>query len=227
MAKPFVVPGVCRFTVNGTVNQRPCANVVDYFVDTTGSTMSRDTACYNLAGVILNQWSSDIISKLNSNYQAQQVGYVDLNAPDGSVGARSVSGGNTWPKNGTLLNAPMVGNTAYLVRKLISGKRNARSGRLYLPGVGESDTDTASPNQILTAVRTALQTVCSSFLTTTAAESAGVGSYASWMVVTKITGRYPPEEGQEIGSPSTGISNRVTSLLVDPLLATQRRRLRS
>ena len=41
---PLIAPQCARFAVNAVINDRPCVNILDMQVDTTGSTTSRPAA---------------------------------------------------------------------------------------------------------------------------------------------------------------------------------------
>lgn len=226
LLKPFIVPGVCRYTVHATFGNRAVANVLDYEVDTTGELTLRSTACEDMAGILLNEWTDSILPILVSGYVAQSITWVDLDDVDGTTGSRSTSGGNTWPKAGTISTSPMPANVAYLVRKNITGVRSARRGRMYLCGVDENATAPTIANQIDAAKITTVQTKMNSFLGDTNQTGPVGNPYHSHLTVVRILERYAPEEGQEIGSPKLGDHHNVTSLQLDTTLATQRRRLR-
>ena len=226
MPQPFLVPTVCRFTVNGSFGPRKVANIIDMHIDTTGSTHSREEVIPDQAGIILNQWTSDILPNISYAYVAESVSWLDLNSDDGTVGERSSSGGHNWPTPGGFTGSSMPGNVAILVRKLISGGRGSKNGRMYLVGVDESYTF-AEFNNITASILATLNTKVSHFLDNIN-QSVGLNeqNYTSLMVVSHILTRYPPKANQEVGSPHTGIGHGVQNLVVDSTLATQRRRLR-
>lgn len=226
MAVKFVVPRVCRFTINGHFMDRQVANMIDMTVDTTGVITDRADAITDQAGVLLNQWTTDILPSLSILYFADSVSWIDLNSETGSVGSRTVSGGNTWPKAGGDSLSPMPGNVAALVHKSTTSSRGARAGRMYLPGVTEPETGSTTPNILDPTVVTALNTKLSQFLGNINQSSPGDG-YSSDMCVVHILTRAPLEPGQKPpGSPATGTSSKVSGMTVDTRLATQRRRLR-
>ena len=106
------------------------------------------------------------------------------------------------PENGTVSGDPMTPQVAYLVKKLtaLGGRRNR--GRFYLPGVVESKVDGAG--NVLGAFQTTIQTSMDDFMTDTGAADIGV-------VILHSDGGTPTD---------------VTSLQVEPKVATQRRRLK-
>jgi hypothetical protein len=105
--------------------------------------------------------------------------------------------------------APLPQNCAYLVHKLsgLTGRRNR--GRLYLPGGIEGEVD--GNGRLSVAHRNGVQTGMNTFKTSIDACAAFDGMY--------VLHNLP------IASPSIP-PTKVTSLLVDPVIATQRRRLR-
>lgn len=224
MAQPFIVPTVCRFTINATYGTRPVANIIDMHIDTTGTFSERETSIQDQGGILLNQWHTDILPLLSVIYKAQSVSWVDLNNDTGPVGERNTSGGHTWPAAGGFTGSAMPGNVAFLVRKLIGGVRGAKSGRMYVPGVDESATF-SDQNNVTDTTTAAMNVKWASFLDNINQDS-GLSSYSSYMVVSHILTRYPPKPSQAVGSPHTGQGLKVSGLVQDTLLATQRRRLR-
>lgn len=222
---PLVVPGVCQYTINGTYGDRPVANVLAYQIDTTGTPTERANALNAMAGIIINQWTTLILAILNSAYTAQNVSWIDLNAADGNIGSRTSSGGNTWPKAGSAVNATMPGNVAILVRKNVGAKRGARKGRIFVPGVDETMTQNPANNTLYSANLAQLVTAFNSFLTTTNQTSVP-DNYTSKMNVIHVLTRDTPKKPGRLGAPLTGEGLVVSSLTVDQRLATQRRRLR-
>lgn len=226
MPEPFIVPKVVQYTVHGTYAGRNVANVLAYEVDTTGSTMPRTDAVVAMGGILLNEWDDSILPLTNSAYSATEVSWVDLNSPDGIVGSRTTSGAHTWPKAGGALNASMPGSVARLVVKNVSGIRGAKRGRMYLCGVDETDTLNPNINVQLASVVTAWTTKLTAFLGDTNQSDPGLTTYQSHMVVIHVTERQPDSAGKPDALPLAGIGLRVTSLSMDSLLATQRRRMR-
>lgn len=223
----FVVPGVCQYTIHGTYGNTPVANVLAYRIITTGTITDRNTAIDNMGGILINQWTTDVLPLLNSLYKADHLTWVDLNAADGNIGARNVSGTHTWPLAGGALNASMPGNVAMLVRKNVSAKRGARKGRMFLAGVDETSTQNPNQNNMYTANVSALQTAMDHFLSNTNQSDPIVGTgYQSFMQVIHILTRDTPKKPGRLGPPLTGEGLQVSSLSVDSLLASQRRRLR-
>jgi hypothetical protein len=226
MADPFIVPHVVQYTVHGTYGSRPVANVLAYDVQPSSVLEPRHTAIDAMAGILINEWTDSVLPLTNSAYSAESVSWIDLNSEDGDIGTRSSSGGTVWPRAGGALNASMPGNVAMLVRKNVSAARGIKKGRMYLVGVDETSTLNPAQNTLMAAVVTSWQTKMNSFLGDTNQVAGGVGSYDSYMVVIHVLTRNPPTKPGRVGSPLTGQGHKVSSLTVDSLLATQRRRLR-
>jgi hypothetical protein len=100
---------------------------------------------------------------------------------------------------------------------------------MFLCGVDETATQNPEPDKLYTANLTQFQTAATGFYTDTKLSGGGPTSYDASMVVVHITSREPvPPDAKPgtVGNPLTGVGLVVSSLTVDPLLATQRRRLR-
>jgi hypothetical protein len=110
---------------------------------------------------------------------------------------------------GFLTGAIIPQNSAHLIRKntALGGRRNR--GRMYLPGVGESDVSNVG------------------VLTTTRINNLNT-AYANWLAAVKAS--IPVEEMVILHSlpagTTTPLPTTVTSLVCQPVIATQRRRLR-
>lgn len=223
--KPFIVPGVCRLTIHQSYFGQNVANVLDYFVDTTGSTVPRQDACAALALDVLNNWVTNILGMQVTDMKFNSVSWVDLDDEDGSVGAFTQSPTNTLPKTGTGGTGGGPGGVAVLVHKRVVAKRNTRSGRMYLGGISESANDNLNPNLVQAGFMSTNNPKLATFLSET--NQSGTALIPGFeMRVVHITERYDPEPGQELGSPKLGDSSQVTSLTIDPTMATQRRRQR-
>lgn len=217
----LVVPDICRFTVNQELEGNNIANIIDCQVDTTGSSMSREEAIEQLAGVIIDAWGAGPLSYQVNDLSLVSVSWVDLDEADGSTGTRTTTGTYTLPVTGDSVGAPLPANTSVLVKKtLATGGRAHRSGRMFIAGFPEDATATDNGNRLDTAVATGVQTVMDTFLEDLVQTDPLGTQYASEMVVVHVTAR----DGD--GHPTAGDYRAVGDLVVDPLLATQRRRLR-
>lgn len=226
-SKPFIVPGVCRYTLEATLFGRSVFNVLDYEVDTTGSTQSRHEAIHDLAGILINEWIDSMIPLFASEYVAQKVSWVDLDDEDGSTGERTSSSGGSFPRAGGSFIQCSPSNVAVLVHKQIEGRRDRRNGRMYLGAVPEDVNPNPTPNVFTSSKLAIYNDKVSAFLgDTNQTDPIGGDAYGSRLCVVHITERYPLEEKQEIGTPKRGDHTNVAALVCDPMMATQRRRLR-
>lgn len=217
---PLIVPGVARFAINQNLEGRNVVNVLDYRIDTTGSTMSRNDAVVAQAESIVTHWAGEILPALVDDLTFDSVSYVDLDAADGITGAVVSSDTETLPQAGGSSSDPLPANTAVLVTKQISGGRSTRNGRIYVGGYTEASTQPANGNRLSTDQQALRQTDFNDFLSNTNELDTLGTAFSSNMVVVHVTER---DTG---GAPVAGISTVVNSLVVDGLLATQRRRLR-
>jgi len=144
--------GIVRTSVIGTYLGQEMVNVFDVHVDILDADLSRDEACFDLAGDILNNWSDHILPLMSDGYTANEVRWVDLNNDTGSTGARSTTSDNTWPEAGGGHTASLPGNVYIKVVKTIQGKnRQQRQGMVRWGAALESRIPTAQPNTVLPA----------------------------------------------------------------------------
>jgi hypothetical protein len=224
----YVVNGVCRYTINGSMNGRAVANVLDVFIDTTGTVTARPTAVQAFAGIVLDAWHNRILPTICAVYTAQSVTWVDLDSATGTVGSRASTPTHTWPFAGTNAIAAQAGNACALMHKNLSSTRGSRKGRMYLPGLAESYTDPAAPNVLTTSAISAYTTALNSFYNDVHLTAGGPFAYDTHPVVSHVLTREPidPAHPDRVPAPLTGVGITVTSFTIDPVLATQRRRLR-
>lgn len=215
---PMTVPGVCRFTLLGRwTNGRQWANVLDYQIDTTGSTENRPNACAVQAADIINNWQTQIRPFLTNNVIVTGIRLLDLDDEDGLTGEVPPNVGQ--PTAGGLAGASTTPNVSFLVRKVIIGNRSSRSGRMYLPGVQEASVD--EDGVISGTGVDDLQDGLSAFLTNT--NNAGTPTtHSSNLVVVHLE----PRPAQPLPDDRVGTFTIVQALVLDELVATQRRRLR-
>lgn len=223
---PFIVNGVCQYTVNGLMGTRPMANVLHVFIDTTGTTTGRPSAVQGFAEVVLNTWHTRVLPLVSNQYFAQSVSWVDLDSPTGSVGSISASTAHTWPVAGSNIQPPTPTNVAVLVTKLVTAQRGARKGRMFIGGICEDLTDTTTANQIRTTNMVTWQAAFTGFKNDLNLSAGGPFSYDTHQVVPHILTRDAPIPPATVGNPATGIGLTVSALTVQSTLATQRRRLR-
>lgn len=212
---PLEVPGVCRFTLHGNNDVQNWAVVLDIDIN-TDVTGDRNDAIVDQAEVINQEWAEHVQPALSAECAYRGVRWVDLDSAGGSTGETTETAGSaTVPLVGSITGDAAPGNVAALVRKSVSGGRTARGGRIYVPGIAESQTDGSN---LVTGQVTALQTAFNAFLTGVNQNDDPIGigtaTYDSRMVVVhELTA----------GGPTF---SQVTGLSVQVLLATQRRRMR-
>lgn len=218
----MTVPDVCRFTIHGAwTNSHTVDNVIDMQVDTTGSTELRSEAIELIAADIIQNWQSQVMPVLSDNYSVLSCRWVDLDQEDGTTGEVPPDPGE--PSAGGAANPSSGPQVSYLVKKVTSSARGQRSGRLYIAGVLELTHD---ENGVLSfgvgETPTVLQAGLRTFLENVNQPDPGPDTHQCFMVVVHLDERPPaPAEDNRVGTYTL-----VSDLVVDPRVATQRRRLR-
>lgn len=148
----------------------------------------------------------EVVSEIFSNQftlTSTEVTFQDVDPGPPSIGVSSLS------QVGPGTDPVMPQNNAYLIHKRTAvGGRSGR-GRMFMPGVGEGAVNTIG--QLTGAIQTSINTSLADFL----ADLAAAGSVISMVILHDDSGAgaaLPPYA--------------VTSLTVDPVISTQRRRLR-
>lgn len=213
----FIVPGVCRYAINGRAAGRNVVNVLDYKIDTTGTTADRAQSCSDQAGILINQWATSIMPILHSTYSFESVTFADLDSANGTTGSRSITSLRSLPIAGGGTGDALPSNAAGLITKVTNSARGQRNGRLYLSPHGETNS---IGNELIGVVRDDWQARFTAFLGDTEQSDPNLGVYTSEMVVVHI------ETRDLAGNPATGSSTNVSAMSVQTRLATQRRRLR-
>ena len=217
---PLVAPGCVRYTIHETYGGRNIANIIDMFVETTGSSVDRAEALEGVAGDILNNWADHMLDWQANNVLFHKVSWVDLDELDGSTGERSSTSENVLPLAGSGTEDPLPGNVAVLFTKVApGGGRATRNGRLYLVGVSENFTGDVSPNTLLPTPLAGLTSAGADFLD--GITDSILDQPANMTVI------HTRNEGT-VASPDIVFNgqNRVTAFTPQATLATQRRRLR-
>ncbi len=214
---PLTIPGVVRYAMNGTSLGRAIVNVLDYKVDTTGSSGPRDTAVFDIAGILINQWVADIMLSMSSIYVFNSVSWVDLNSAGGTTGARISTASNSLPKSPLASGETLPGSVTILHTKQTISGRGKRNGRMYLSPVLEQSS---SGNSVPAASLDVFKTRATAFLNNTNQTNPVTQDYTSRMVVAHILSR------DLQGNPLTGDSTDVTAFVPQALVASQRRRVR-
>lgn len=223
----LVADGIARYAVNQAYNGRAVVNIFDMKIDTTGTITDREEACFAQAGNLMNAWVDIIVPLLADQLVTNSVAWVDLDSLTGSVGARTSTTTTTLPAPGGTSSAKMPGNVAIRVNKQTSGGRGTRQGRLYLCGVNEASTDPNNPNSPNAGWIAQLQPALDDFLDAIRGENdvfLGNAAYTSQLHVIHTTSEFISKN--VYGPPEFVSSSPVTALTVDPILGSQRRRLR-
>lgn len=213
---PLVAGGVCRYAMNGSYSGQEVVNILDMHLDSEAGSGGRDGPCFDQAGILINQWSGDVMAHLSSGYTFESVSWIDLDSDEGSVGERTTTDTVSLPVSGAGSWEAHPGNVALRINKNTVARRGQRQGRMYLVGYAEAGTSQAQPNMVTPSTLASLATTLESFLDNINQEE-GVLSpdeYTSELVVvhTKL-GQF------------TNFSV-VDSLTADPYLGSQVRRLR-
>lgn len=220
---PMIVPGVCRYTINGTYADLPVANVLDMHISGESLGTSREDAIADQGAIIISAWVDHVLGNIVDRYRALSCSWVDMDAADGSTGEITNGTGSDFPHFGGLTSQGQPGNVAWLVHKQLTAARGSRAGRMYLAGVSEAATDHDSPNVGLGTFVADINTGLAAFLSAINQES-GVGtpSYDSELVVVH-THNSVPKPGKPV--PEYVGRSHVDHLVCDVKLKTQRRRL--
>lgn len=163
-----------------------------------------------VANTLLGAFQADFGIWMSSAYQIAscEVRYhTALEAPDDPLHiavstASAVAGGRSEP--------PMPQNCAVLVHKRTASAGRRNRGRFYLPGINEQAVD-GTGRLIAGDLLTGLITQAGEFL----------GDYATGGV-----GNLYLLHSDPVGVEGPGAPTQITALQVDPIIATQRRRLR-
>lgn len=209
----LIVPGVCRFSLQGFYIDRPWVNILDMQLDTTGSTVNRAEFAYETAGNILNAWVDHLAYVYHESAVLNSVDWVDLDSASGSTGSRIATSEHTLPDAGTAEGDPASGAVAALVTKATNSGRGQRNGRFYKVGMAEPMI--AGQNIHPTSLPTH-QDRFDAFFEAINADPGPILDGQRQLVVVHTTGE----------SPTTGTYSVVEALVVQERLATQRRRLR-
>lgn len=95
---------------------------------------------------VLNNWQDHIVAAMPNNYEVSGCRYTDHNEDEGATGELAVDGAK--PTVGTNAGDSAPPNVAQLVHKRIAGHVGVRAGRFYLPPITQ---DLVDENGILSA----------------------------------------------------------------------------
>src|SRR4029453_9582687 len=111
----LIVPGVVQFTLLGTLNGRPCDNIVAIDID-TDILESRNEAIKDQAAALNHAFYGNIAQYVSTAYTFHGCRYLDLNSADGIVGGSTdLQALGQAPQNGTSPGEAMPGNVPLLI----------------------------------------------------------------------------------------------------------------
>lgn len=209
---PLVVPGICRFTLHGTMGGHQWANIFDMHIE-SGGIGTRDNNVKDQAKIFLNEYIDHISPLVSSVSILEGCRWVDLDTAGGTTGDAVVATSpRGMPNAGDLSGDALPASVALLSRKVVQAGRGKRKGRSYWIGCTEANSGGNGP---ATAHVTAWTTGLGDFLSGVSQSGAtSFGGYDSHMVVTHVSG-------------SGAVSHDdVTVLQPQTVWATQRRRIR-
>lgn len=163
-----------------------------------------------IANLIATAWATHMDADLSQAITLSKIRVKKGPMEDGPFGELSVA--NT----GASIGLCSPSNVSFLIKKVtaVGGKKGA--GRMFLPGVRESDVDEGGA--VLAAKVTSLQASLNSFLGRLATDAIHMHLLHSY-------GNYINKKGETIVLAQRN-PDEVTNLVLDPRVATQRRRLR-
>jgi hypothetical protein len=217
MAPGLIVPNVARFTISGTYNAVPVANILDVKKD-TGSWNAADAL--DQAKIIVSAWLDNVMPRVGQDYRGLEVSWVDMGSSGGSTGATSEGTGSSFPANGGITDAAMPGMVAYLIHKNITAARGSRQGRMFIAGVNEGATIAHDGNNLQDATVTAMNTALQDFQNAVN-QDGGISSYGSSISVVHTKNTGTPADPTIVYV----ATSHVNSLTCDKKVHTQRRRM--
>lgn len=208
---PLVVPNIVRLSVIGELNEQEIVTIFDVDVDEGDGGKTREEACFEVAGDLLNNWTDHVLDDLVNDFTATEVRWVDLDSEEGSTGARNSTSDKTWPLPGSHPGNPLPNNTCMRVRKNLQGaSRTTRRGEMRLAGIPEDYT--GADGITLTPA------VVSGFNDAIELLKDGINGQDAFGVV-KNCAQVHTREGVGVGS------SHISTFSVIPVVGTQRRRM--
>jgi hypothetical protein len=210
----IIAPTIVRFSYMLTMpSGRPASNVIDVSLDEFGT--DRATAVRDLADKMNSPYQIQILGGLPSQVHFTGAHYIDLDSATGITGMTPPHAGD--PVVGGRSGAMDQANTAILVHKQSDAARGHRNGRWFLPGI--LSTDSADDGTLVSSILSSTQTGVNAYKT--AIE--GIGLPLGFTVATRVVHVTAKDSD---GNPTAWNSTDISSFVVDPKVATQRRRLR-
>lgn len=205
---------VWAFSFRSTVSGRPHYNVTHIQMGTFGLTGDQDDKIEQ----IVASYQRNILEFLTDNVVFQGCDFFDMKPGGGRSGSvPPIVGWNTQGKQQTNAAPP---NVCYLIHKVTNDRPRGRSdGRMYLSGVHEGEVDNGG--NITPGWRGIVQPYLDQWFADVDSGTLDPTVEVRFKVLETT------EASREKGDAPVTIGNRkVTSLRLDPKVATQRRRLR-
>jgi len=202
---------VVEIAVRATLNGKMHVNVWHMFGEEDVNTSDEDTV-----RDFANNWQDHIVPETAGGYTVNEFAYRSMDPDDSNVG--TLTPDVTKPVSGTATNIVAPPNVAYLIHKRTTGRpRGARDGRMFMSGVPENAAGVNG--EVAGANVNAWNAALALFLAGVSNAQVGVDRYPVVLQTTPLS-RAPGT------TPITILSRRITSLVLDPVVATQRDRLR-
>jgi len=203
---------VTEIAIRATYAGRPVVNVLHFYNDEgiqTDSEKARD---------IMDNWQDHILSRLTDGYALIDAVWRSLDRDDTNQG--TITPDPAKPLSGGIAEEGCPPNVAYLVKKITNNRqRGQRDGRMFLAGVPEGGV--TESGALVAAYATDTNTAITAFLDGVNDDGFGVGGGSGLVVLnTTPASRLP-------GTNEVDLTFRtVSELVLDPLVSTQRDRLR-
>lgn len=198
----------------GTVGTKPHVNVWHMWFDSELGTDTKVAVVEDFR----NNWQDHVMSFLADSYKIQEFAWRSLDTNDASNGVVQPDG--VKRTQGALAEPALPPNVALLIEKNTDNRpRGRRDGRSFLGGYPEGRTGQAG--ELLAADITTINTALAAFYNGIS-DTSGSASGDRYPAVLETT---PASRAKGTTAVTIG-SRRVTSITVDPVVSTQRDRLR-
>jgi len=171
----------------------------DPFVNTLGFDM--DTVTQADVSAISTAWANNVIPEISSAIRYVGCGFKFRQDANEDEEFFSTAGSRDGSRSGGMLPQ----NTTYLVKKRGPSSQRRNRGRMFLPGVAEMDVDNIG---VVAANRVVIM-------------QAGLNAFQAALVAILTFNNLVVFHNEVPATPAV-----ITALLIDPTVATQRRRLR-
>lgn len=204
---------ILEIAVVGTYASRPHVNVWHLYSEETAD-HNDELAVRDFA----NNWQDHMMDRVSNQLKLERFEWRSLDPQDTNVG--TLTPDPLKPVAGASAAVPTTPNVALLIRKRTTNRpRGARDGRMFLAGCLEDQVD--ARGTLLQTFVDGFNADLQLFLDGISNENATAGQ-VMWPAVLETTVQSRAKGTHEV----TLASRRVTSITVDPLVSTQRDRLR-